>query len=212
MSLTVYQDKESNFKLEPVQDVDETQVLHCKQRNLLEIKMRLEWGITLEYSIADNQLLTKKTVNSIVVIFFIGCPAAILLGYLRTLFFIKGIKPSSTTMEHGLKHIRFKPHPLYYRIIWTDYVKISIVSSPIVWSLCVLFEVKCLAYWSISAIQYTPPLWTDVSRQWGSRTHVTREQCGNEKQRWNVCFLCESQFVHYTNLLQICHFVPVSRC
>jgi len=49
MSLTVHQDKENNFMLEHVQEVDETQVLHCKQRNFAEIRPTLKWGITLGY-------------------------------------------------------------------------------------------------------------------------------------------------------------------
>lgn len=97
---------------------------------------------------------------------------------------IKGKKPSSTTMEHGLIHI--------CEIVLSNHLNwlcenISCV-LPSSGPLCVLLEVKWLAYWNISAIQYTSPLSTDVSRQWGSRNHVTGEQCGNEKQRWNVCF------------------------
>ncbi len=66
-------------------------------------------------------------------------------------------------------------------------MKTSIGSSPIDWTLSVLFEVKCLAYWSIAAIQYTPPLSTDVSRQWRSRNHVTGEECGNELETTTKC-------------------------
>lgn len=93
-------------------------------------------------------------------------------------------------------------------------MKTSRRSSPIVWTFGVLFEVKYQANWSISAIQHTPPLSTDVSKQRSSRNHVTGEECGNELEKTTKCvfFLCESQFVHYTNLLQICHYVPVSRC